>query len=573
VDPDLGGFDDDYVGGDSLLSLAYACNADNDDREYGEAPPSVGFRVIHGPRATPDGVDNDFDGVVDEPGERLAMTSFVQSGPWDANFASRAYGILQARRPTSFYDSLGAQVTYGGDSRDTTGTPTTFMYTGMPPHFWSELDIGGGVATHPADRQFILSSGPFTLEPGEEDELYFAVLYARGTDHLDSVRLLKEAAARVDGLTPEQIVPTGHLIQAPTGRPILVSALHTFATGETSFAGVTGISGFLTVANAQGAVLTGAAADFRGFPGPMRPGPEQQVGEGRWMIHSAGNGTRTTFDDFVEHSLPDWSILPDDIELRFTGTSINYDLFGDVGGGVQPEDLPFEAWNIGEDSPEDPSDDFLLIVVGHDPEADGWGLRAVDHEASGGEDDPQTDPFSLYRPVNQQPGDIGYREWESLALAGVDPQTATDRLLLEDLVFFNWNGGDVGTGVYDQEMPERGTVFRITTERVSPPIASAPADGATRKPGLVDFHWRWMRDDEALLSISGPQTEILETRRSGFTADLQHEGVYTWTVRDGAGQLSEVGTFSIDATAVETAEASPQVEFALEPTYPNPFLR
>ncbi len=49
VDPDLGNFDDDYVGSDSTLDLGYVYNADNNDEGgagYGENPPALGFGML-----------------------------------------------------------------------------------------------------------------------------------------------------------------------------------------------------------------------------------------------------------------------------------------------------------------------------------------------------------------------------------------------------------------------------------------------------------------------------------------------------------------------------------------------
>ncbi len=80
MDPDLGNFDDDYVGSDSIKGIGYVYNADNDDEGnegYGAAPPALGVAFLHGPLAEADGIDNNKDGSTDEAGERLEMTSFT----------------------------------------------------------------------------------------------------------------------------------------------------------------------------------------------------------------------------------------------------------------------------------------------------------------------------------------------------------------------------------------------------------------------------------------------------------------------------------------------------------------
>ena len=50
ADPDLGGFTDDLVGCDTLLSLGYCYNSTNFDAIYGTAPPSIGYDFFLGPK-------------------------------------------------------------------------------------------------------------------------------------------------------------------------------------------------------------------------------------------------------------------------------------------------------------------------------------------------------------------------------------------------------------------------------------------------------------------------------------------------------------------------------------------
>ena len=91
TDTDLGNFDDDYMGSDSLLGLAYTYNADNMDEGaqgvgYGVAPPALGIDYLLGPVVDAEGIGNDRDQIVDEPGERLAMTTakYRNESPTDA---------------------------------------------------------------------------------------------------------------------------------------------------------------------------------------------------------------------------------------------------------------------------------------------------------------------------------------------------------------------------------------------------------------------------------------------------------------------------------------------------------
>src|SRR5688572_3472518 len=75
VDPDLGNYNDDYVGCDVARGLGICYNGDDDDEGnagYGVNPRSVGVDFFRGPYAdfttAVDGIDNDKDGTIDEAG-------------------------------------------------------------------------------------------------------------------------------------------------------------------------------------------------------------------------------------------------------------------------------------------------------------------------------------------------------------------------------------------------------------------------------------------------------------------------------------------------------------------------
>ena len=84
VDPDIGNYEDDYVGCDVNLGLGYCYNGDDDDdglqgsAGYGTNPPAIGVDFFKGPIADAgDGIDNDRDGEIDEVGEQMFMSKFV----------------------------------------------------------------------------------------------------------------------------------------------------------------------------------------------------------------------------------------------------------------------------------------------------------------------------------------------------------------------------------------------------------------------------------------------------------------------------------------------------------------
>ncbi|WP_457652572.1 T9SS type A sorting domain-containing protein [Rhodocaloribacter sp.] len=202
TDGDLGNGTDDYVGTDTTLNMGFYYNADDLDEGsdgYGKAPPAIGFLLPQGPLVDDDGQDNDHDGDIDEPDERLRFTrtlyytgdSSLQGDPRD--LTSDWHNYLRG------FWSDGSPVCFGGKGYNPSGCEqtTAFVFPGDPvtKAYWSEFDINGtGTANPPSDRRLILSSGPFSMDPGDTQDLVVAIVWARGNDHLDSVTELRKAA-------------------------------------------------------------------------------------------------------------------------------------------------------------------------------------------------------------------------------------------------------------------------------------------------------------------------------------------------------------------------------------------
>lgn len=209
ADADLGAAFDDYVGSDSTINLAFVYNADNDDDGiYGLNPPAQGFHFTGRPVRIADNIDNDSDGLVDEPGEMIQMSSALYYSGGGAGIQSDPgsgedmYNYAQGKWKD------GTPITIGGNGLGFSTVKTTYVYSGMPPAFWSEKNVDNlGTATSPADRRVVGSVGPFDLDPGEETEVFLSMITAFGADNLDSVRLLKEAVQSIVDLTPQTVPP------------------------------------------------------------------------------------------------------------------------------------------------------------------------------------------------------------------------------------------------------------------------------------------------------------------------------------------------------------------------------
>lgn len=198
-DPDLGNFQDDYIGCDTLLGLGFCYNGDNVDEGaagYGDRPPAVGTDFFQGPLVNNDGIDNDQDGQVDEADERLKMTSFTYFNNGACNNCDPTTGIqyynyMQAR----FRD--GSPLTFGGDGTNPASRRTFFAFPSDPnepcgPNVWHEVCAGNV----PADRRFVMTTGPFTLKRGQVQEIVFGTVWAQGLNRLASVTALKSADAK-----------------------------------------------------------------------------------------------------------------------------------------------------------------------------------------------------------------------------------------------------------------------------------------------------------------------------------------------------------------------------------------
>ena len=139
VDPDVGNYQDDYIGCDVELGLGYCYNGDDNDESdplqgvngYGQNPPAVGVDFFRGPLADGnDGIDNDRDGEIDEEGEQIIMSKFVyyNNAAWDTDiydwnndpvFAIDYYNYLKG------IWTNGQPMTYGGN-RGVASTPMRF---------------------------------------------------------------------------------------------------------------------------------------------------------------------------------------------------------------------------------------------------------------------------------------------------------------------------------------------------------------------------------------------------------------------------------------------------------------
>jgi hypothetical protein len=276
-----------------------------------------------------------------------------------------------------------------------------------------------------------------------------------------------------------------------------------------------GFKTFIVPANASGKLAVPQAGAFgfngSGFPlgtplpdGTDRPDGTLQQSSGLaanqgWGIHTGVNasGMSSNYAFFVNRVTQNgarWPlIVPYDFELRFTAAG-GYALFPTAFGSGRDSlvHVPFELWNIGINTPDDPSDDYrmfpnildvdgnydfnLLTQTGVDSVDNGSGEHIATHPISGGDNDPFTDWIYWAQPENTAAGQAGYEAIvagaQAAIAAGEDPYLGTGTAgtdVLRRMVLVGWNFGSVSGGSYPQHSPESGTVFRVVSTKINTP--------------------------------------------------------------------------------------------------------
>jgi hypothetical protein len=190
-DPDLGFSDDDFAGCDTSLSLGFIYNAQNVDQTYGALPPpAAGFDFFQGPVVAAPGATATFRGKYLQGYRNLPMTSFFYFIKSDQTLADPVQG--DPAGATQMFNFMRGRVGLTGQFfQDPQGNPTTYVLTGDPVSGNGWLD---GQQYPMGDRRMGLASGPFSMAPGDTQEVVIAEICAGaipGVDRLTAVSLLK----------------------------------------------------------------------------------------------------------------------------------------------------------------------------------------------------------------------------------------------------------------------------------------------------------------------------------------------------------------------------------------------
>jgi hypothetical protein len=175
LDPDLGDYNDDYIGTDTNRNMVYVYNADNFDGPssgqpgYGAEPPAVGLKILSHELSSSISYSN--------------AATFPMGPPVQT---------------THFYSAMDGNYSDGSDQVDGLGNPTDYTFYGDPNDSlsWSEFQLGNA----PGDRRCIASLdagvfGPdFTYGAANRQTYSYAIIFAKGSAHLNSVTELQSAS-------------------------------------------------------------------------------------------------------------------------------------------------------------------------------------------------------------------------------------------------------------------------------------------------------------------------------------------------------------------------------------------
>ncbi len=214
-DVDLGNYNDDYIGSNVADDYGYAYNADNFDESmggtngYGSYMPAQGFVLLKGPLNTTNGIDDNHNGLVDEPFEDMKISKFTY---FNNTFPGAPLGTTDPTNATQYFQYMngywkdGSPFTCGGNAYGGS-TSTNWVYTGDPNSGvstatnsscgntnWTEITANNTAG----DRRFIMTCGPFDLYPGSINEVEYAFVTSFDSTSATNANLLSVAKLKTD---------------------------------------------------------------------------------------------------------------------------------------------------------------------------------------------------------------------------------------------------------------------------------------------------------------------------------------------------------------------------------------
>ncbi len=225
VNGDLGNYQDDYIGCDVMNNYGYIFNGDNYDEDYSGMTgyhsnlPVFSCNILSGPDADlNDGVDNNNNGIIDEPNEKCMMRTF----DYYTNTGSPETGNpTAAQQYYNFMNGIwrdGTRITYGGSGLIQTNQTCHHLFPGNSDPYGISM---GGSITNPipppgnfgtsgwtqqqagvvkADMRFLTGVGHFTMQPAGKYNFDYAFVFSQDSANCDSNAVCVLGRAQQDNI-------------------------------------------------------------------------------------------------------------------------------------------------------------------------------------------------------------------------------------------------------------------------------------------------------------------------------------------------------------------------------------
>ncbi len=274
-DPDLGEASDDLAGCDTDLSMGFIYNGNPVDGEFRKVslpPPSSGYDFLQGPIVPSPGDRAVFDLKYRDGYKNLSMTGFSYfsaGSPYTdprggyATNTIKWYKMLRGFAPLD-----GPDVPY---AHPPGVTPGPYPLSGDPVKKTGHFDgLGTNYSFVPGDRRILVITGPFTMAPGDTQEVVVANVAGIGADRLSSVSVLKFN----DRFAQNTYDALFRVPKAPTGPDVKVAQLDGHVVFEWG-SNVTRVAETEAIVNEPGAYV------FEGYNLYQLPSAVSSVRDGR----------------------------------------------------------------------------------------------------------------------------------------------------------------------------------------------------------------------------------------------------------------------------------------------------
>ena len=180
TDDDVGAAEDDLSGCDSSMKLGYQYNSNNNDPQYGASPPAVGTVLLKG-ALNYTGNQNDVVSFCYND-KRIVKTGYKDVGMYSYNTHAFTANHIQSYRVLNGLRSDGTSIIHPS------GYTTRYFFSGDP------VTVTGWINTAPANRGFIMSTGPVNVSPSDTQVIILAQVIGRGTNNINSISVLRNVA-------------------------------------------------------------------------------------------------------------------------------------------------------------------------------------------------------------------------------------------------------------------------------------------------------------------------------------------------------------------------------------------